>query len=126
MNTATVAVLGDCAPRVRLKGNKWVGPVPAIDRLIAFMTVTPGPLDTYCWVSGHNRNSKGYARVNTAGRSTPAHRVAYEHFIGPIPDGLTLDHLCRNRACINPAHLEPVTSLENIRRGVVARRRGAA
>jgi hypothetical protein len=41
----------------------------------------------------------------------------YERHIGPIPEGLQLDHLCRNRACINPAHLEPVTNLENLRRG---------
>jgi hypothetical protein len=46
----------------------------------------------------------------------PAHRVAYELSIGPIPDGLHLDHLCRNRGCVNPAHLEPVTCGENLRR----------
>lgn len=44
------------------------------------------------------------------------HRVAYEVYIGPVPDGLEVDHLCRNRACYNPAHLEPVSRLENMRR----------
>lgn len=47
----------------------------------------------------------------------PAHRISYEHFTGPIPAGLHLDHLCRNRACVNPEHCEPVTCRENVRRG---------
>lgn len=51
-------------------------------------------------------------------RSVPAHRWAYEHVVGPIPDGMDIDHLCRNRRCVNPAHLEPVTRRENILRGV--------
>lgn len=46
-----------------------------------------------------------------------AHRSSYEAFVGPVPDGLNIDHLCRNRRCVNPAHLEPVTQLENVRRG---------
>lgn len=56
--------------------------------------------------------SRGYGRVS----SKLAHRVYYELVRGPIPDGLTIDHLCRNKACCNPDHLEPVTSLENVRR----------
>lgn len=60
---------------------------------------------------------RGYGRVRVDGRLLQAHRVRYEREVGPIPEGMQLDHLCRNRACCNPAHLEPVTGLENIRRG---------
>jgi len=60
-----------------------------------------------------------YVGRNAEGRkvNVRAHRFAYEALVAPIPEGLQLDHLCRNRACINPAHLEPVTQIENIRRG---------
>jgi len=51
------------------------------------------------------------------GKRYLAHRVSYEVFVGPIPDGMIIDHLCRNRACILPTHLEPVTHAENTRRG---------
>ncbi len=51
-----------------------------------------------------------------------AHRWVYERAVGEIPDGLELDHVCNNRRCVNPAHLEPVTHAENVRRGVERRR----
>jgi len=60
---------------------------------------------------------RGYGRFSIGYRTFPAHRVAYEMLVGPIPDGLTLDHLCRNKVCVNPAHLEPVTGVENTQRG---------
>lgn len=51
-------------------------------------------------------------------RSVLAHRAAYEAFVGPIPKGLTIDHLCRNTRCVNPSHLEPTTIKENVMRGM--------
>lgn len=53
----------------------------------------------------------------TGGKRFRAHRVIYEALVGPIPEGLTLDHLCRIKRCVNPDHLEPVTHAENVRRG---------
>lgn len=67
-----------------------------------------------CLIWTGSRNQKGYGRFNRL----QAHRFAYEAFVGPIPDGLTIDHLCRVRNCVLPAHLEPVTQAENVRRGI--------
>lgn len=78
---------------------------------------------TECWVWTGSKTPGGYGSIGmgslvdgTRGLQ-PAHRVAYEVFVGPIPTGYQIDHLCRNRACIYPNHLQPVTQAENIRRG---------
>jgi hypothetical protein len=70
-----------------------------------------------CWNWRGGLNSSGYGSIGVGGRVVLVHRWAYEHFVGPIPPGLQIDHLCRNRRCANPAHLEPVTASENCRRG---------
>lgn len=70
-----------------------------------------------CWQWTAAKNSDGYGLFKIGGRVQGAHRVCYEALIGFIPEGLQSDHLCRNRACVNPAHIEPVTSHENILRG---------
>lgn len=71
-----------------------------------------------CWNWIGALNSKGYGCISTGGKNKNGlvHRVSYELHVGPIPDGLTIDHLCRNKVCVNPAHLEPVTIRTNIRR----------
>jgi hypothetical protein len=72
---------------------------------------------TGCWVWTASRNAFDYGRISVNGKFVKAHRFAYELLVGPIPDGLVLDHLCRNHPCVNPGHLEPVTSRENTLRG---------
>ncbi len=71
-----------------------------------------------CWLWTGSISSGGYGGFGIRGTAKKAHRVSYELIVGPIPEGLELDHLCRVRHCVNPNHLEPVTRQENVRRGV--------
>lgn len=73
---------------------------------------------TGCWVFLGCKTERGYGHVRDRGKMRMAHIISYEHFIGQIPEGKELDHVCRNRPCVNPAHLEPVTHQENVRRGL--------
>jgi hypothetical protein len=77
---------------------------------------------TGCWEWMATRGVDGYGRfyLNTRDYAM-AHRWGYEHLVGPIPEGLQLDHLCRVRHCVNPRHLEPVTSQENLLRSPITR-----
>lgn len=77
--------------------------------------------DCWTWTAG-KAHGYGYFRVGgRKGKSHFAHRWAYEEMVAEIPEGLVIDHLCRNRACVNPSHLEPVTHQVNIARGDMAR-----
>jgi len=84
------------------------------DRLLS--KVTPGPGG--CWIFT-GATTRGYGSIQGAdGKTQRAHRLAYEIFIGPVPPGLHIDHLCRVRRCVNPAHLEAVPQRVNTLRGV--------
>lgn len=85
-------------------------------RLVRFMSHVDQTL--VCWEWLGSQTAGGYGQFTADGRQRVAHRWLYEFFKGPVPTGLELDHLCRNRACVRVDHLEAVTRRENIRRGV--------
>lgn len=73
--------------------------------------------ETACWEwKGAKNRGWGVLQLDRVKRQ--AHRLSYEFHVGPVPDDLVLDHVCRNRGCVNPAHLEPVTNGENVLRGM--------
>lgn len=97
--------------------------VPMIDRALAKISIDEA---TGCWLWQGCKTYQGYGRMIRLRANHMAHRVVYEDLVGPVPDGLVLDHLCRVRHCVNPAHLEPVTNRENILRGTGFAARKAA
>ena len=69
-----------------------------------------------CWRWVGTMTWGGYGQISRHGRNTTAHRAMWEHLVGTIPSGMVIDHLCLNRACVNPRHMEIVTYSENNRR----------
>ncbi len=103
-----------------------LGPMPQENVIDLFLSrIESVSSFSACWIWSGKPNENGYGifggnGYSRRGSSKRAHRRAYELAVGPIPDGLTIDHLCRRRLCVNPLHLEPVTLEENIRRARAA------
>ena len=99
-------------------------------RLKALITKRIAMIDTgyrtLCWISDRAQNGRGYTKMGVRGTTWLTHRLAYTLWVGPIPQGLHIDHLCRQRSCCNPAHLEPVTCRINLLRGDTFTARQAA
>lgn len=91
-------------------------PIPLRDRFEANHIPEP---NSGCWLWLGNTTTRDYGTIwdNNKQRKEKAHRVAFELHVGRVPSGLVIDHLCRNHSCVNPRHLEPVTSGVNTRRG---------
>ena len=92
---------------------------PPIQRFVEKFEIDPV---TLCWVWRGARFDNGYGAFWFDGSTGQAHRFAYAYFTGPIPPGFEIDHLCRNRACASPDHLEAVTHAVNVQRGEVGLR----
>lgn len=103
-----------CGRRVKARGlcASHYFAVPLADRVWDYVDKS----ESGCWLWRRAVSSQGYGRLVVDGKGVGAHRFFYELCVGPIPDGLHVDHLCRVRLCVNPAHLEPVTAAENNRR----------
>lgn len=81
-----------------------------------------GPNACWMWMGSNLGPDVAYGRVRFNGKNMQSHRAVYEILVGPVPNHLDLDHICMNRLCCNPAHLEPVTRSVNMKRAWAARK----
>lgn len=101
--------------------ESWLTPA-----LMNFFMKTEGDWDTGCWNWAAAKDKDNYPRFKNCNKNRQAHRWIYETLVGPIPEGLDLDHVCVNETCVAPNHLEPVSKAENQRRKVFRRAEAAA
>jgi hypothetical protein len=124
---ASMGPTTECSPRpLATARGAWprtleVPDVPNIpDHLSRYISKPDG--EDGCWLwTGKSKTQHGYGMFKSQGRTVYVHRATYEALVGPIPEGLVIDHLCRTPPCCNPAHLEPVTYSENTLRAPVHR-----
>lgn len=115
---------------IKVRAGAWVRPpakttvAPEHEatkkRLMAKVKLSP---ETGCW-EWQGAKSNGYSSISVNGKCQRGHRVSYGMFVEAIPAGLQIDHLCCNRACVNPRHLEPVTARQNSSNRVIMRKAG--
>lgn len=99
-------------------GKRGPTPRPVAERFWARVDCSGS---CWLWIGPFYRNGYGIFRLNDPRRTVLAHRLAYELAVGPIPEEMVIDHLCRNKACVRPAHLDPVPQGVNVRRGEAGR-----
>ena len=98
--------------------NEWDGVKHLLPkRVVEKIRLVSGPLPEPCWEWTGARDADGYGRVGAGYQNRKASRLVYEALCGTIPESLELDHLCQNRPCVNPSHLEPVKHEVNVARG---------
>lgn len=103
------------AIRIKAKTLKIRRNISALQRFMSFVEKP----DDGCWYWTGNK-CRGYGQFKYRGKSKRAHRWIYEHYNGKIPNGLTIDHKCKNTSCVNPEHLRLVTAIENVMMGNAA------
>ena len=105
---------GDMETRLKRYNRKAPAGLTVKERLLFYSYVDR---DTGCWEWTSTKNQKGYPRMKIDKVMCGAHRVSYEMFTGPLIDELEMDHICENRGCINPAHIQQISHGDNIRNG---------